>query len=97
MQELVSFSGLWLRIPGGLKQIDTGYSRAVVGVSRGGAIWKLKRNRRSWRRIPGGLAHVSVGEGGIWGTNRGHNIYYRLGRLFAKGRKFTKLERNNLD
>ena len=73
-------TGVWYRIPGILKQIDTGYSRAVWGVNRGGAIYKLRRNRRSWRHIGGRLKHVSAGEGGVWGVNRHHNIYYRWGK-----------------
>ena len=82
------FLAQWRCIPGALKQIDTGYSRAVWGVNRAGQIWKLKRNRRSWRNVGGRLIHVSAGEGGIWGVSRGHNIYYRIGRFFQSNSFF---------
>ena len=74
--------GRWSRIPGVLKQIDTGYSRAVWGVNRVGYIYKLRRNRRSWRRVGGRLIHVSSGEGGVWGVSRNHQIWYRLGKKY---------------
>ena len=73
-------AGAWSRIPGILKQIDTGYSRAVWGVNRAGYIYKLRRNRRSWRHIGGRLMHISAGEGGVWGVTKNHRIYYRWGK-----------------
>ena len=76
----VFLAGGWTRIPGGLRQIDTGYSRAVWGTNRHHQIWKLRRNRRSWRKVGGRLIHVFPGEGGVWGVSRHHNIYYRWGK-----------------
>ena len=71
----------WIRIPGSLRQIDTGYSRAVWGTNRNNQIWKLKRDRKSWKSVSGRLVHVSPGEGGVWGVNKYRYIYYRLGKM----------------
>ena len=78
----MSVVGVWARIPGVLKQIDTGYTRAIWGVNRAGKVWKLRSNMRSWKLIGGRLIHVSAGEGGVWGVSRKHTIWYRLGKSF---------------
>ena len=75
----------WIRIPGGLKQIDSGNFGIVWGVNRHNHIWcrtGIRWNRpqgTGWRRVPGGLKYVSVGERGVWGVNRANHIYFRRG------------------
>ena len=81
----------WRRIPGGLIQIDTGYSRAVWGVNRHHQIWKLKQNRMSWKRVGGRLMQISAGEGGVWGVNKHHQIFYRWGAYKGKFRLGSKV------
>ena len=71
--------GPWRLLSGSLVQIDTGLCRAIWGVSREGFVYKLGQSRRSWKRLKGRLIHVSSGEGGVWGVNRQHNVYYRSG------------------
>ena len=80
MRDYSVAGGPWIRIPGALSQIDTGYCRTVWGRNRYHQVWKLHRNRRSWRKVDGRLMHVSSGEGGVWGVSKSLYIYYRWGK-----------------
>jgi hypothetical protein len=73
------------RIPGGLKQIDSGPFGFVCGVNSGNNIYcrrGITRRRRygsSWIRVPGKLSYISCGKYGHWGVNKAQNIYFRKG------------------
>jgi hypothetical protein len=71
-------SGKWSTIAGALSQIDHGTTSDVWGVNSNERIYRLKDDR-TWMNIPGLLKHVTVGEAGVWGTNRHDNIYFRRG------------------
>ena len=49
---------------------------AVKKISYTGT-WKILAK---WRRLPGALIVCSTGGAGVWGVNRGHNIYRWIGR-----------------
>lgn len=72
----------WYRIPGALRQIDSGCSREVWGVNLRQQVFRLQRNQRSWRRIKGRrLIHVTSGGSGVWAINARGFIYYREGKF----------------
>ena len=75
-----SLPGSWTRIPGGLIQMDSGYSRAVWGVNKKYRAYKLKRDRKGWMLIGGLLRHVTAGEGGVWGVSSQFRVLYRWGK-----------------
>ena len=75
----------WRRVPGGLKQIDSGPKGIVCGVNSGNNIYcrlgissRIPWGRR-WLHIPGKLKYISCGDYGNWGVNRVDSIYFRLG------------------
>jgi hypothetical protein len=73
------------RIPGGLKQIDSGPFGHVCGVNSGDNIYcrrGITRRRRygsSWIHLSGKLTYISCGKYGHWGVNKAQNIYFRRG------------------
>jgi hypothetical protein len=75
----------WKRIPGGLKQIDSGPKGVVCGLNSGNNIYcRLGISSRvpwgkRWLHIPGKLKYISCGDYGHWGVNRGNKIYFRIG------------------
>lgn len=80
----------WRRIPGELKQIDSGPSRIVCGVNkddyiycRTGIIDSLPFGKR-WVKLPGKLTYISCGQLGHWGVNKNNDIFFRYGVIAAK-------------
>lgn len=70
-------TGGWRQIAGKLVQVDVD-DHQVWGVNANGNIYTrpVDGSGSSWRQIAGGLIHVSAsGNGYVWGTNRGNNIY----------------------
>ena len=75
----------WHRVPGGLKQIDSGPIGRVWGVNkrnqvwcRKGITWKRPAGNR-WKRVGGRFKHVSVGQYGVWAITPRNYIRYRIG------------------
>ena len=73
------------RIPGVLRQIDSGPFGYVCGVNAANNIYcrrgitRRKRYGTSWIRVPGKLTYISCGKYGHWGVNKAQNIYFRKG------------------
>ena len=73
------------RIPGGLKQIDSGPLGYVCGVNSANNIYcrrgitRQKRYGISWIHVPGKLIYISCGKFGHWGVNKAQDIYFRKG------------------
>ena len=83
--QIYYYRGRWIRVPGGLKQIDSGPLGIVCGVNTADNIYcrtgitTARRNGRSWTRVPGKLKYISCGALGHWGVNKANNIYFRYG------------------
>ena len=60
-----------------LSQIDTGITETPWGVDPDDNVYSLQNGKM--RKISGKLIHVSSGESGVWGVNRGNYIYFRRG------------------
>ena len=65
----------WIRIPGGLKQIEGG-DKEVWGVNSSNNIYKMNQDHSNgWARVPGKLTNISQGGGWVWGVNSSNNVY----------------------
>ena len=75
----------WRRVPGGLKQIDSGPNSIVCGVNKADDIYcrigitAAIPYGRSWVRVPGKLKYISCGVLGHWGVNKNNDIFFRYG------------------
>jgi hypothetical protein len=65
----------WIRIPGGLKQIEGG-DKEVWGVNSSNNIYKMNQDHSNgWTQVPGKLMNISQGGGWVWGVNSSNNVY----------------------
>ena len=69
--------GRWQPVGKTLSQIDTGIAETPWGVDPDDNVYSLQNGKM--RKISGKLIHVSSGESGVWGVNRGNYIYFRRG------------------
>ena len=75
----------WRKIPGKLKQIDSGPNQIVYGVNTDDKIFCRtgidtgKPFGTGWKQINGGLKYISCGALGCWGVNYANSIYFRHG------------------
>ncbi len=74
MQEAVY--GEWVRVDGGLKQIDGGYGY-VYGVTGNDNIFSRPIDGSgSWRQIPGNLKHITAsGKSNVFGVNSASQVF----------------------
>lgn len=75
----------WKRVPGSLKQIDSGPKGIVCGVNSGGKTYcRFGISRRypwgkRWLLVPGKLKYITCGAYGHWGVKSNNKIYFRTG------------------
>lgn len=69
--------GRWQVVGKALSQIDSGITETPWGVDPDDNIYSLQNGKV--RKISGKLIHISSGESGVWGVNRGNAIYIRKG------------------
>ena len=79
------YRGRWIRVPGGLKQIDSGPRRIACGVNKADNIYcrtgitGARPYGKGWVRVPGKLKYISCGAFGHWGVNKRNDIFFRYG------------------
>ena len=70
-----------MKVDGGLKQLDSGPSGIVCGISHNfefycrEGITESKPTGTKWRKLGGILTYISCGDYGCWGVNKHHNVY----------------------
>lgn len=74
---VIFLDGRWQAVGKVLAQIDSGITETPWGVDPDDNVYSLQNG--ILRRVAGKLIHISSGESGVWGVNRGKYIYYRTG------------------
>ena len=83
--QIYYYSGRWIKVPGGLKQIDSGPRGIVCGVNTADNIYcrtgitPARLSGKGWTRVPGKLKYISCGTLGHWGVNKRNDIFFRYG------------------
>ena len=76
---------------GVLTQVDTGLTVNIWGVDPDDNVYAQRNG--NWKKIPGKLIHVSSGQSGVWGANRGNLIYFRnnVGPQNPRGKSWRRI------
>jgi hypothetical protein len=93
------YSGRWIRVSGGLKQIDSGPRGIVCGVNTADNIYcrtgiaPARLSGKGWKRVAGKLKYISCGALGHWGVNKKNDVYFRYGvnRARPQGTKWKRV------